>query len=117
MKIFEITRAWAATHGTLHPGRYRVPDQLSKIEARCAIADGAGKFVSGQEDDDTGATFPGGKRSAPDNKSRGAAPDNKSEVGKLSAGDSGGAGAKPGKPAAGALTTGSIVRGAGSRGK
>lgn len=104
MAIFEIKTAWSGKDQTFHPGRYRVPEQLSKSEARCARADGAGKYVSGPEAAREDATFPGGKRPAPENKSRGAAPDNKSEVGKLSPGDRGGTGAKPG---ARTLTTGS----------
>jgi hypothetical protein len=89
MRILELSEDFRGVNTKFTPGRWKVPDQISENEARMAVADGAGRFVTGTEDESKPAGFPG-KGGDLEDKGRGAAPENKQQVGSGAAsGDSG----------------------------
>ena len=79
MKTLKLTRGWYSPRGLLPAGTYAIPADISMTLAKCARADEAGEIVEGASApaDDGRARR---KRGASENKRRGEAPENKSEV-------------------------------------
>lgn len=101
MQILELTETFAGVNTKFSPGRWKVPDQISETEARMAVADGVGRFVTGTEDEKEAGRFPGKGRDL-ENKGRGSAPENKQQVGGGAAGGDSGERAQPSASRAGA---------------
>ena len=88
MTTITITSPWRARRRLLQPGVYSVPADLSALEARCCVADGAGSIMTEaveiaepfREPEESAGEQLDQKHPAPENKGRGAAPENKSKV-------------------------------------
>jgi hypothetical protein len=88
MTQISITSPWRARRRLFQPGVYLVPSELSALEARCCVADGAGSIVTEavaiaepfREPKKQVEEQLDQKQPAPENKGRGAAPENKSPV-------------------------------------
>jgi hypothetical protein len=81
MSNIEVLREWRARDRVVKPGVYSIPSDLSRIEARCCVADGSGKMVTEAKKETEPFRDPESRKEpAPENKSRGAAPESKAEV-------------------------------------
>jgi hypothetical protein len=85
MAKINITTIWPGRTKRYMPGVYAIPEDISRLEALCCVADRAGQMI--EEAKRERAPFrevkPGGKSPAPENKQRGAAPENKTAVADL----------------------------------
>jgi hypothetical protein len=82
MKTLKLTRDWDSPGGLLPAGSYAIPADISMMLAKCARADGSGEIVEGASVAEAPADHSRARRKlvASENKRRGEAPENKSEV-------------------------------------
>lgn len=121
MRAIKLTKRFPGKGAYFNPGSYLVPEHLTELEARLAVTDGYGERIGDQGEVDAlladfrKACDPASRKgSAPEDKSAGAAPENKQEVGGGAAGSGGGERSEP----AGARTlTSRSAKGARSSGK
>lgn len=124
MRAIKIMKRFPGRTRSYNPGLYLVPEEITKLEARMSVADGYGRAAEEGEQAEVDRLVKdfrkragGGERKgpAPEDKQRGAAPENKLEVGDGSAGGDSGAGSEPN--GARALTTETAVKRSAHRGK
>lgn len=91
MLKLKVTSPWRGRDRVIPVGEYFVPSEIKLLDAKCCVADKAGRLVKvspsplrpGERREDgegavTRSTFPSTKTPAPENKSRGPAPKAKS---------------------------------------